>query len=245
MTDEPSSTPAPAGALRLTVFGANGGTGRAVVEQALDAGHVVTAVTRHPEQIALSHPALTVLRGDATISGDVRAAIDGSDAVLSALGVPYSRQPITLYSRSAVRIADEMQRVGIRRLVAVTSSAVDPDAHPEGGIVGKVLIGPLIHRLGHTMYEDMSRMEEIVAGSDLDWTIFRPPALFDKAGPGPTNVSTEPDRARFAARQDLAAEMLREVVAPHHLRRIVYISSLEGHPSILRTIWRDGIRKKG
>jgi uncharacterized protein YbjT (DUF2867 family) len=94
------------------------------------------------------------------------------------------------------------------------------------------------------MYEDMLRMERIVEGSDLDWTIFRPPALFDKDAAGPANVSIEPDRARFAARQDLAAEMLREVVAPQHLRTVVYISSLEGHPNIFRTIWRDAIRKK-
>jgi putative NADH-flavin reductase len=230
--------------LRLTVFGANGGSGRALMRQALAAGHQVTAVTRHPEQITDSHEGLTVLRGDATDAADVQTAVKDADAVLSALGVPYSRGPITLYSASARQIVDTMQRVESRRLIVVTSSAVNPDAHPDGGLLGSLVIGPLISRLGRTMYDDMRRMEEIVQDSDLDWTILRPPALFDKDAVGRTEISLEPLGGNFAARQDLAAAMLTEVGATEHLQKVLYIRSLEGRPSIWRTIWRDAIRKK-
>ena len=39
--------------MRLSVFGANGATGRLLVRQALDAGHEVTAVTRRPAEFPL------------------------------------------------------------------------------------------------------------------------------------------------------------------------------------------------
>ena len=38
--------------MNLIVFGANGGTGRQVVEQGLAAGHTVTAVVRRPDALA-------------------------------------------------------------------------------------------------------------------------------------------------------------------------------------------------
>lgn len=230
--------------LRLTVFGANGGSGRALMRQALTAGHHVTAITRHPEQIP-DDDRLTVLRGDATDAADVRSAVEGADAVLSALGVPYSRDPISLYSASARRMVEAMQQVGPRRLIVVTSSAVDPDGHAGGGVLGPLVIGPLISRLGRTMYDDMRRMEAIVQDSDLDWTILRPPALFDKEAAGPAELSLAPTAGRFAARQDLAAAMLTEAHSTEHLRAVLYIRSLEGRPSIWRTIWRDAIRKQG
>lgn len=138
-----------------------------------------------------------------------------------------------------------MGRAEIRRLVVVTSSAVTPDAHPDGGLLGKLVIGPLISRLGRTMYDDMRRMEAAIQESDLAWTILRPPALFDKEAPGPVELSISPLGGHFAARQDLAAAMLTEVTTTPHLHCALYIGSLEGKPNIWRTIWRDAIRKKG
>ena len=50
--------------MKLVVFGATGNTGRNVVEQALEAGHEVTAVARKPPALKISHARLEVLRGD-------------------------------------------------------------------------------------------------------------------------------------------------------------------------------------
>lgn len=236
------------GTLRLTVFGANGGSGAAAVAQALAAGHDVTAVTRHPEQFSQRHERLTIFRGDATIPADVMRALDGADVVLSALGVPYSKKPISLYSRSAECIVDAMQQANVRRLIAVTSSAVDPNGFPVekfvSRIVGRYLIGPLVHRLGRTMYEDMVRMEKIIQASDLDWTILRPPALFNADTAGAYEVSLTPMVGQFVSRQDLGAIMLNESTSTQHIRKTLYVRSVEGRPSIVRTIWEDGIKKK-
>lgn len=90
--------------LRLTVFGANGGTGAAAVEQALAVGHSVTAVTRHPEQFSLKHDRLTVFKGDATVPADVRAAIEGRMrcSPLSVCRTAATRSPSTPEALSAL-----------------------------------------------------------------------------------------------------------------------------------------------
>src|SRR5260370_11588537 len=72
--------------MNLVVLGATGGTGRLVVEQALTAGHTVTALVRSPDKLALRNPNLHVVPGQATDPSTVARALDGADALISTLG---------------------------------------------------------------------------------------------------------------------------------------------------------------
>src|SRR5260370_8811476 len=72
--------------MNLVVLGATGGTGRLVVEQALAAGHTVTALVRSPEKLTLRNPNLHVIAGQATDRSAVSRALDGADALISTLG---------------------------------------------------------------------------------------------------------------------------------------------------------------
>ena len=73
--------------MKLLVFGATGGTGRRLVQQALQQGHVVTAFARDPEKIGLTDDNLRVVRGDILDPDSVETAVAGQDAVVSALGI--------------------------------------------------------------------------------------------------------------------------------------------------------------
>ncbi|TMD53495.1 MAG: hypothetical protein E6I85_08270 [Chloroflexi bacterium] len=53
--------------MKLVVLGATGRTGRLVVEQALAAGHTVTALVRSPEKLATSSSNLRVVAGQAEV----------------------------------------------------------------------------------------------------------------------------------------------------------------------------------
>lgn len=161
--------------MKIVVFGANGPTGRLVVRGALQRGHTVTAVTRSPESFPFAHPSLHVLGGDVLEAASVSRAIAGQDAVLSALGVPYSRQEIRTYSMGARAMIDAMVESGVSRLVCVSSSAVDPSAGPHGGFFFERVLQPFVAGvLGKTLYDDMKRMEAMVAESTVDWTVLRP-----------------------------------------------------------------------
>lgn len=229
----------------VVVFGANGGSGRVLVQQGLDAGHQVRAVTRHPEQFPLEHSRLSVVRTDVNDPESVDAVVEGADAVVSALGVPYTRAPITLYSRSARHIVEAMHRHKVRRLVVVSSTAVDPRAGSQGRFITDHLIAPLVHRLGRTLYADMQAMEDLVRVSGLDWTIVRPPALADAGTVGRYRTANTFIRGTYATRPDLAAFMLDELTAHARYRgEIAYIVSPDVHPNLLTTIWRDGLAKR-
>src|SRR6478735_4450646 len=110
--------------MRIAVFGANGQTGRLLTQQVLDAGHDAVAVTRKPAGFPLSGERLRVAEADAHHPADVAAAVAGADAVISVLGVPMGLRRIDTYSVAAQNIVKAMADSGIRRLVAVSSTAV-------------------------------------------------------------------------------------------------------------------------
>ena len=73
--------------MKLLVFGATGGTGGRIVEEALEQGHVVTAFARDPAKMHVKHPNLRVVRGDILQPDSIETAMPGHDAVLSAVGI--------------------------------------------------------------------------------------------------------------------------------------------------------------
>jgi putative NADH-flavin reductase len=230
--------------MRIVVFGANGPTGRELVGQALAAGHDVTAVTRHPEQI-LPRERLAVAGVDATDPAGVSAAVAGSDAVLSALGVPYSRKPITVYSTGTATIMAAMQDHGVRRLVVTGTAAVDPGYRASDSVFFRRVMEPLFMRLpGRTLYADNLRMEALIRASSLDWTIVRACWLFSAARASDYQICENSVRGMFTARADLAACLLAQLADDRYVGKAVGVVTTAGTPSIPRQIWREGIKKQ-
>jgi putative NADH-flavin reductase len=73
--------------MNLLILGATGGTGRALVEHAVDQGHIVTAFARDPSKVRMTHQNLRVVKGDILDYESVETALRGQDAALSALGI--------------------------------------------------------------------------------------------------------------------------------------------------------------
>src|ERR1700739_2602938 len=111
--------------MRLTIFGATGGTGTYLAKQALAAGHDVTAVVRDPARLSISTsvPAqlarLQVSTADVMDPAAVAGAVAAADAVLTAIGPRGTG--VTTVSQDTVRsIITGMQKAGARRLLTVS-----------------------------------------------------------------------------------------------------------------------------
>jgi uncharacterized protein YbjT (DUF2867 family) len=231
--------------MKLAVFGANGSTGRLLTRLALDEGHDVVAFTRHPETFPIEHRRLHVAAGDAHDAAAVASAIDGADAVASTLGVPFAKTPITVFSDGVANIIAGMHAAGIKRFACVSSSAIGPHPEPLGGFIFEKILQPyVVNKLGKTVYDDLRRMEAIVSDSDLAWTIVRPSGLFDAPTVSAYGVAIDFIAHRFTARIDLADCLLRQALGDTYVRSTIAVATLSAHPSILKLIWREGIRKK-
>ncbi len=230
--------------VKLAVFGANGATGRLLVEQGLDAGHEIVAVTRSPKTFPFRRDGLHLIEADVYDAKGVMNAIEGCDAVLSTLGVPFTRDPITVYSVGAMNIIGAMQALQIKRLIVVSSSATYPHYHADGGFFLNAVMQPLVTAtFGKTTYADMRRMEEFVRESGFDWTIVRPSGLFDL--PYVTQYRLDEDEAPgvFTSRADLAACLLSQVNDDRYIRKNLAITTTAVKPSMLKLILKEALKK--
>ncbi len=230
--------------MRIAVFGANGPTGRLLTGQALAAGHQVAAVTRRPDSFPLHHDRLDVVGADVLDPVAVDGAVSEQDAVLSTLGVPSGKEPISTYSRGVSNIVAAMKRHRVRRLAVVSSSGVDPHSYSDGGFLFNRVLLPYVTRvLGKTLYDDMRRMETLVRASDLDWTIVRPNGLYHLPSvTGYTLVEGHAD-GRFTARADLAASMLALLDDDRYLRTTVSVITTVDNPTLLQWLRREALAK--
>jgi putative NADH-flavin reductase len=231
--------------MKLAVFGSNGSTGRLLTRLALDEDHDVVAFTRRPDVFPIEHRRLEVAAGDVHDAAAVASAIEGADAVISTLGVPFTKAPITVYSQGAANIIAGMHAAGIKRFVCVSSNAVGPHPEPLGGFIFERIMQPyVVNKIGKTTYDDMRRMEAMVSDSDLAWTIVRPSGLFDAPAVSDYGVAVDYIGHRFTARIDLADCLLRQALGDTYVRSTIAVATTSANPSILKLIWREGIRKK-
>jgi nucleoside-diphosphate-sugar epimerase len=132
--------------VKVTVFGANGPTGRLLVGQLLDAGHSVVAVTRHPESFPVTEHRVRVIGADVFHRPSVLRAVDGADAVCSALGVPFTRQPVDTFLSGTSNIVSAMRDKQIRRLVVVSSTGAHHYRNRRNASLTLRIVEPLISR---------------------------------------------------------------------------------------------------
>jgi putative NADH-flavin reductase len=163
--------------MKLTVFGATGGTGLQVVEQGLAAGHEVRAVVRDATRLAPERSGLDVVVADVMDPAAIVEAVTGSDAVISTIGTRSGRAPTTVCADSSRSIVEAMRSAGTRRLVVV--SGTGPFDEGEGPGM-RYVIKPIGRLFLKNVFADFVAMEDIVRTSGLDWTILRPSRLTDK-----------------------------------------------------------------
>ncbi len=189
--------------MKVTVISATGGIGRSVVEQAVAAGHDVTATARDPRRVQAPVRAVRVDLDETSpaAAAALQSAVVGADAVVSGLG-PRSRADAGITARGTRAVIRAMQDGGPRRLVVVSAAPVatvaspgrpnPPRYDPGDGFWTRHLLFPLTSLFLRRHYADLALMEDDLRGSGLEWISVRPPQLTD--GPFTGVYRTAQDR---------------------------------------------------
>jgi putative NADH-flavin reductase len=229
--------------MQLIVFGANGPTGRLLTRQLLDADNTVVAVTRRPATFPITDPRLTLAEADVFHQQAVAGALPGADAVLSVLGVPFTRRPVDTFSTGTANIVAAMRRTEIRRLIVVSSTATHHYRNRRNSSLMLRAFEPVISRtIGKTVYDDLRRMESIVRESDLDWTIVRPSILFDVDHTTGYIAGDVPPVGGFTARIDLAHYLTTLIEDAASIGTTPIVSTTEGAPTFWEYMKRQSVR---
>jgi uncharacterized protein YbjT (DUF2867 family) len=181
----------------ILVLGATGRTGEHVVNYALANGHSVTALVRNPAKLA-QRTGLTIVEGTPESQDDIAAAIEGTDAVISALGnvrtsdMPWAKQvsPPDFMAEATRKTVKLMAANGVRRIVIVSALGVGDSWSSAPAYLRWTV---KYTNLG-SVYVDHNKLDAEIRQADVDWTLLRAVLLTDSHEVGQIQLRFVPDK---------------------------------------------------
>ncbi|MDT3765332.1 NAD(P)-dependent oxidoreductase [Priestia filamentosa] len=158
--------------MKVALFGATGRVGSSLLNKLIEEGHEVTALVRDENRIKQAHKSLTIVKGDAKNSQDVKNTIRDTHAILSALNTDGA----TTLSVAIPHIIEAMYEYDISKIVTVGTA----------GILQSRL-QPALYRFQSSeskrkttrAAEEHLKVYKALADTSLKWTIVCPTYLPD------------------------------------------------------------------
>lgn len=213
--------------MKVIIFGASGGTGQFLVQEALAQGHTATAFARRPDSIlAAPAPNLTVVQGDVYNASAVSAAIAGHDAVLSALGAR-SLGHSDLLEVSMRNILAGMAAHGVSRIIVLGASGAAKNAAQHQGILASLFLKLVENTILREPFRSQENQVCLLEASKAEYTIVLPPRLLNRPAIGHYRVQEDglPPGGLTIPRADVAEFMVRQLTDATWIRKAPYVAT--------------------
>ncbi len=204
--------------MKLTIFGATGGTGRQIVALAREQGHDLTALVRNPEKLDQTHENLQIVKGDVLDVASVEGVIQGQDAVLCTIGHSKIMDNTMLRANGTKNIISAMEKTGVRRFICQSSLGTGNSRKMLPFLQKYFGISLLLRRV----IADHEEQEKYIKQSQLDWVIARPGSLTDGEGTGSyrQGITSNNQTLTFKiSRADTADFMLKQLADNAYLHK--------------------------
>lgn len=208
--------------MKVTVIGANGRSGKLIVEEALAKEWQVVAYLRNKEKLPIQNSNLHFVEGDAYDQEKITEAIAGSDAVVSALGQSDISGEVNLMSDGMKRIIPAMEQNQVKRIIAIGGmGALQAN---ENILIKDLPDFPAIYK---NVSEGHFKVYELLRQTNLDWTFLCCPYIPDGAKTGNYQVRKDymPQGKQQIYTGDIAHFIVNELEKNQFLKTRVGISS--------------------
>jgi len=215
--------------LQILVYGATGKIGTHVVEEALQRGHLVTAVSRDPSRIKKQHENLTVVTGDLLDLQSIELLVEDKDIIIVSVRgmIGKDKKPEnTLQYIAARNIVGQLRGVGggAARLIHVGGSG-SLEVEPGVLYADKIPRVFLPKSLEHEIQGQILALEFLRTVNDIDWSYATPAKNFtngERTGEFRIggDVLMEDDRGKSRiSRADFAVALIDEAEKADHVQQ--------------------------
>jgi putative NADH-flavin reductase len=171
----------------IAIFGATGKVGVLLTEKILSEGYNIRALARDKNKLTLSSNRLTVIEGDILDKDVVEQTVIGANIIYVVIGT-WGNKPTTVYSEGTANVIGAMKKHQIQRIICLSSAGV---LGYDGGFLFGRIIAPLF--LKHP-FRDKRKQLDILAQSDLEWTLLRPTEIIPDRPKGEIEVTYDKPR---------------------------------------------------
>jgi putative NADH-flavin reductase len=205
--------------MKIAVFGAAGRIGSRIVTEALNRGHDVTAIVRHPEEYTLEKPHLKVAKADLFRTQEVETGAFDHDVVVCSYNYTRGAAPSAL-TEVAVPLVNGVKQAHVKRLIIV-------------GGAGSLEVSPGVQLVDTPDFPAAYKPAALAAREalklykqekELEWTYVSPSAEIapgERTGTyrtGTNQLLTATSGESFISMEDFAAAIVDEIENPQHVR---------------------------
>ncbi|HWJ26704.1 MAG TPA: NAD(P)-dependent oxidoreductase [Flavisolibacter sp.] len=211
--------------MKIALIGASGFVGTAILKEALERGHDVTAIVRNPERITMNHPNLIIREGDVFDPKHITELVNDQDVVISAYNPGWTNPNIyNEFVEGAKSVQAAVKNSNVKRLIVVGGSGslfvkegvqlIDTPHFPAEWKAGA---------LGARDYLNILKDEK-----DLEWTFLSPAIEMHHGTSGERRgayrtglenpVFNEEGRSVISV-EDTAVAVIDEAEHPQHIRK--------------------------
>ena len=178
--------------MKVAIFGATGFSGQAILKEALAKNYQVTILVRNAASVLLIDKNLTVVEGGVLDRNTVSSVLKNQDAVIQCLGVggKGDGKPTTFVSDANKIIMEEMEKNNVSRFIAMSIAGAGNSLAFAPWIFRKFVL-PYFMKWLQVLIDDKNRMEPMIMGSNLDWTIVRCAGIVDKPAKGSVTATLD------------------------------------------------------
>lgn len=209
--------------MKIALIGATGFVGSAILEEALDRGHEVTAIALHLEKIK-PQTNLTIVKCDVMDSDGLTRILKGNDVVVSAYNAGWTNPDLyDDFLKGSRSIQDAVKNSGVKRLIV-------------NGGAGSLFVAPGVQVIDTPEFPEAFKagagaardyLNELKKEDQLDWTFVSPAIEMNPGTPherrgtyrtGLENPVFDADHRSRISVEDLAVAIVDEVENPKYIR---------------------------
>jgi hypothetical protein len=157
--------------MKIALIGASGFVGTAILKEAVERGHEVTAILRHPKKVSAAGDKVAAVKADVTNIEELAKVLHGHDVVISAYNAGWDNPNIySDFLAGAQAIQAAVKKSGVNRFIFI-------------GGAGSLYVAPGVQLVDTPVFPEEWKagalaardyLEILKEEQELDWTFLSP-----------------------------------------------------------------------